>query len=664
MPDLSGTRLEALVVDNNPVLLRAVAAFLEREGCGVRCAANGLEALTLVRQVRPDILFTDLVMPLVGGEQLCKILRNTPEFSQIFLVVVSGIVLEDLQNIISARYYDFCIAKGPLKELKCHISEALERYRQRKKGDVPREKDVAKIPEGLMASSVAMELLSEQRHVYEIFESVHEGVIVLDRERRMVNVNGAVEKILGVCKEKLIGLDFLSLPWSDNRERLADWLSRRRREGGAEMLEIDDEEPIHVNDRVVSLSLTPVRQQQSGFSICILRDITRQYLAEEHQHALAEAMTMIRKMETLSSMAGGVAHDFSNLLTVICGNLEIVLAMGTLPEKSAELLRNARSAAMKAVELTRKISHSSPFGIVSRVQLPLEELVRDAVAGFFAGSQTEYRFQAAVEEEMVNVDPVQIQTAISNVLQNCVEAGGTEPIEITVCKRHIDVPEVVRGQYVPAGKYGAIEIRDHGCGIAREDALSIFDPYYSTKRKGEIKGMGLGLTVVYATMRNHGGYIVVDSEPGRGTSMLLLLPLYEGVPGRSTQEKKVYRVLLVERDPQALEICRIMLEYMDYEVVVAATVEEALSAVRQGLLPGGVPFHVLFIDPAQQGQSDYRQLFGVFKDLDPRLNLVVTGGSALNPKMDNYKQCGCGNVLPHPYTHDSLKLVLATAGCC
>ena len=118
-------KLKALVVDNNPVLLRAVSAILSQEGCIVQTAGTGLEALEIVDDFCPDIVFTDLIMPMVSGEQLCRILRNTKKHQAVYIVVLSAIIIEDRERILREVQYDMCIAKGNLHEMRQHIKEAL-----------------------------------------------------------------------------------------------------------------------------------------------------------------------------------------------------------------------------------------------------------------------------------------------------------------------------------------------------------------------------------------------------------------------------------------------------------------------------------------------------------------------------------------------------------
>jgi len=657
--------VKALVVDNNPVLVRAICAFLEQEGCEVRTAPNGLEALNLLKIYTPDIVFTDLVMPLIGGEQLCKIIRSSPLLQHIFLVVVSGIVLEDFDNLSAEKYYDLCIAKGSLKELRAHVQDALVRLRERRSdsNDQP-QKSITRIPEGLKVSSVAVELLSEKRHLQRILENLEEGIVELDSSGVVISVNAAALKILGEQEERLIGSAFHERDWGEHQEEIRRWLGSRLPDAVGQPLDIREDRPVRIGEKAVTTSFVPVRERGAFFGLCILRDITRQHLAEEHERELNEAIRLVTKMEAMTCMAGGLAHDFNNLLTVICGNLDMLAHMEKMgmPADRKNQIEQARTAAYMAVDLTRKISNSSPFGIVSRQELVLDEIVVNTAKQFEReqGGSVEIEFQTS--RSMVNINPDQISTALTNILQNGLEADGKKPLRVVLKNVDYAVPVILSGQYVPAGRYVCLAVHDAGCGIAAENVLKIFDPYFSSKMRGSSKGMGLGLTVVYATLRNHGGYVVVDSELQKGTTVSCYLPRYED---ESTLRQKAVApqdvgVMLIEKDPQMQEVAQIMLGHLGYAVTIADNLQQALAKLTETLDGGTCPVRIVLVDPSQQRNDDHHVICGQLKGLQRDLKIIATNSSVLDGVMNDFAKYGYSNVLPKPYSMDSLRHILAS----
>ncbi len=659
---------KVLVVENNPVVLKAVSAILEQEDCLVVPAVNGLHALEVLKEFTPDLVFTDLVMPLVGGEQLCRIIRSTPKLAGVFLVILSAIILEEKEQILQEIDCDICIAKGNLKEMREHIREALIAFKGRKQAS--REKTgqpEKRIPSGLKPSQLTLELLTEKRHIAEIVDNLSEGILELSGKGKIVSVNKAARSILGICKEEVIGSSFMNRAWGEHEAEVVSWLETQLVQGGMGRLELQEDEPLRINDRILIATFIPIREEETIFAVCIFRDITRQYLAEEHKRDLDEAVRLIKKMDAMSCMAGGFSHDFNNLLTVICGNLDILMHSGEDHKKTLDtnkILEHAKRASVVAVDLVKKISCFSTFGIISREDIQVGEVVQKAVEGYFKRHGGVYDLVMPGGESFVHVDSSQMQVAICNVLQNAVEASGDREILVQVQDEEFALPTIIAGQYVPAGQYARVDIRDRGKGIEREHILKIFDPYYSTKQRGTMKGMGLGLTIVYATLRNHGGYVVVTSEPDQGTTVSFFLPVYRaiGTGGRNRDMDRLKNcgVLLVEEDEQLREISRIMLEFLGYSAVVVADAETALDCIREGRAREEERIAIVILDMSGLPDGEDMAVCRALHAADPELKIVAASASILDPVMENCLKFGCANTLPKPYTMDSLSHVLAT----
>lgn len=553
--------VKALVVDNNPVLLRAISAMLAQEGCTVQTAGTGLAALEVIDDFVPDIVFTDLIMPMVSGEQLCRILRSTNKYEKVFIVVLSAIVLEDGERIIREIPCDMAIAKGNLKEMRQHLQAALQAYNSRNTRFPGTGRMAAHIPEGLKPSEATNELLIEKRHLAEILTNLDEGILELNFQGKVVAANRASLGILSCREENIIGVPLFDvIDWGPFRQPVQEWTKKQLIARGMVKYDIFEDAPLYLDNRMITVSFIPIAEEGSIFGLCILRDISRQFNAEKQHRELDNALRLVKKMDAMSCMAGGIAHDFNNLLTVICGNLDIVTLHGEHQsgEERSKLLHQAKQAAMVAVDLTRQISCFSNFGIVSRENVLLKSLVNDTINSFMKGENCPCRIKVTAGSDLIYGDPQELSQAIVKVLQNAVEASSGQKLEVIIGENDFAAPQLMAGQYVPAGKYVRIDICDTGRGISSEQLFKIFDPYYSTKERGVHKGMGLGLTVVYAILRNHGGYVVVSSELGRGTTVSLYLPAQaEDRATRAafdTPPDEVRHVLLIEPDQQMVEI--------------------------------------------------------------------------------------------------------------
>ena len=653
--------IKTLVVDNNPVLLKAVSAFFEQEGCLVTCACNGLEALELLQDYHPDIVITDLIMPLVGGDKLCKIIRKSPKLRDIFIVVLSAIILEEREKILDGLDYDVCIAKGNLQELRAHLRESLSLFSGRTL-ETGRMLGTFKEVQDEESGSVLGELLSEKYHLKEILENLTEGIVELNRDGKILSLNQAAVKILHGSMEDLIGVPFSSLALHDPSEKVSQWLQNELLGNGEKSLEVTDSDPIRICGTVVSASFLPVKEDDSIFAICILRDITRQYNAEQQKREFDKAMRLIKKMDAMSCMAGGVAHDFNNLLTVICGNLEMIDLVDGSRVENSNLLESAKRAAYVSVDLVRKISCFSPFGMISRQDVVVEDFVASVLADYFRGASGRYSFNAGTEKHRVNIDKGQIATAINNVLQNAVEADATGKIAVSIANEIVEAPSIRSGQYVPEGNFVRISIQDNGKGIEGENQVRIFDPYFSTKQRGKVKGMGLGLTIVYSTLRNHGGYIIVQSEVNKGTEVSIFLPfnkkVLKGETDSSENDVPLLRILLMEHDEQLRTIGKIMLEYLGIRVLIADNGQEAVALIKRGL-EGGKPLRMAILNLSGPEGSDGVETCRDLHETDPSLKVVLSSGDLLDPAMVRYKEFGFVDVLPNPYTLDDLRRVVS-----
>ncbi|BCL60886.1 hypothetical protein DGMP_15790 [Desulfomarina profundi] len=678
-------KINALVVDNNPVLLKLISTLLHRENCVVKTAENGLHAIEILEEFHPDIVFTDLIMPQVSGEQLCKILRRTKKYRDVYIVVLSATVLEDSDRIFSETDCDLCIAKGNLNEIRNHLQDALREYRsenrKKSKNNEKIERD-ARIPKGLKPSEVTTELLLEKRHLDKILDNLVEGIIELNVEGKVVSANRAALEIVDLGEEKIIGVVLSEIcSWGSFQADIDDWIKKNLVARRLESLEIIEKNPLELNDRILTASFVAIsdkpawpdnkaRQQkinENVFGLCILRDITRQFQAEKERRELDNAVRLITKMDAMSLMAGGVAHDFNNLLTVICGNLDIVVARGeTLDFSEREkLIQYAQKAALVAVDLTRQISCFSNFGIVSREKVLIRTLIENTLQEFAKHTRINYEFEVKHDHCFVYVDPEEIAGAIGKILQNALEATDGSAIRIVVDHEITDQRRLIQGQYVPAGRYARIDIKDCGRGIDKENLFRVFDPYYSTKERSSLKGMGMGLTIVYATLRNHGGYVVVHSAPSEGTMVSLYIPeLLQSTDRLDLPVEKILnglQLLMVEPDMQMAQIGKIMLEHLGVIVKTAGTRREALEYVREEKKRGYAGHHVVLLDLSVEQGGAAENTCRLLLEVEPNLKIIATSGTILDPVMEDCRKHGFMGALPKPYNMDSLKHAIISA---
>ncbi|MBC8086433.1 MAG: response regulator [Phycisphaerae bacterium] len=310
---------------------------------------------------------------------------------------------------------------------------------------------------------------------------------------------------------------------------------------------------------------------------------------EERQERLAQA----QKMESVGQLAGGVAHDFNNLLTAIIGNAEIAREQLTLDHPAREDLRHVLDAARRSGQLTRQLLAFAKRNTMDVRVLSLNVLLAD-VASFLQriiGEHITLTVECDADLQPTRIDPTQFEQLILNLAVNARDAmpeGGTLKVEVRNIRVHAGDRDAITG--VPPGKWVALSVTDTGVGMTPDVVRRAFEPFYTTKGVGE--GTGLGLAVVYGTVQQHSGHIAIESAPGKGTTIRILLP-------PSTAAKDYVRpssptpirapggresLLLVEDEGAVRSVSARLLRRNGYDVLEAVDGVDAVEQMRNGRL--------------------------------------------------------------------------------
>jgi len=255
-----------LVVDNHPVILKLLVDFLNKEGHEVRIAEDGLDALEILKTFRPDLVFTDLIMPNISGEKLCQVIRSRPELEKTPIVIYSATVLEDESNIARLKA-DACIAKGPFKNTEAHIRTVFAHI---DKGTLQELSGKILGREELFKRHITSELLFSKRHYEAIFDSMPEAVLEFTREGKIFHANAAAMGLCSLPEENLLASRFLELFNPNQRLRLRTILAQLDQTP----VFIDENDPAVLNGRKVSISFLAIRDEEHAFFVAIMRDLT------------------------------------------------------------------------------------------------------------------------------------------------------------------------------------------------------------------------------------------------------------------------------------------------------------------------------------------------------------------------------------------------------
>ena len=485
------------------------------------------------------------------------------------------------------------------------------------------------------------------------------------KDGRYLDVNAEALRIYGASRDEMIGKTAFDLGvWMDPASR-AEIVSLLRSKGIVRNLEIN----IRLKSgRLIPMLFSATTMEING-EICMLssaQDITLRKQAEEEKQKLEERLWQARKAESLTRMAGAIAHKFNNQLAAVMGNLE--LALQKLPDEASyrqnlqkALVATRHSAETSGLMLTyigQREIEGEPIDIsdVCRKRLPL---LQNKIEGI------DYELNLMKTGPVVSATVGQIQQVVTHLISNAEEAIGKNGGRITLKTKTVPKREVPSSNLTPAAwkpvaeHYGCIEVTDTGCGIAKDDMDKIFDPFFSTK----LTGRGLGLAVIQGIARQWEGAINLKSNPDEGTSFCVFFPLSNESPLPAPVEDQVAtpmpksgRILLVDDEVVVRETTEALLRYLGYSVLAAPDGRTAIELFRrhQGQI------RCVITDLTMPGMGGL-EIIAVLRQINDDIPIILASGYT----EARIKGSGVANqpqaFLHKPYALVDLKAALAKA---
>jgi PAS domain S-box-containing protein len=415
-----------------------------------------------------------------------------------------------------------------------------------------------------------------------------------DEHQRITYLNPEFVRTFGYTREDIPTLeDWWPRAYPDPEYRAwvaAEWGNRlaASQQSGAAF------EPMDIMVRALDGSLrnvvvyaAPLGDQLSH--LVVLYDVTKQRRLAEEQRILRDELIEAQRLESVGRLAGGVAHDFNNMLGVILGRTEVALKGLAPTDPSHAHLVEIRDAAQRSAELTRQLLVYARRQTVTPYVVEPNEVIEASVRmlKLLVGESVTLTWVPGEDIWPVKIDPSQLDQVLTNLCANARDAiTGVGNVTIRTANMTVrDATPMTRGRVAP-GEYAMIAVADDGAGIEQSVLPHIFEPFFTTKRSGQ--GSGLGLATVYGIARQIDGGVLVESTVGRGSLFKLLLPRYVGeaaAPHARTQGVSAHRgsetVLLVEDEPAMLRVAAEMLTTLGYTVLTAASAAEAIGIAER-----------------------------------------------------------------------------------
>lgn len=456
----------------------------------------------------------------------------------------------------------------------------------------------------LLERTRAEEFLRESKQQYQDLVELSPEAIYILQEGKFVFINTAGVELFGASSNKdIVGKPLLDFLHPENRRPAEDWIRIERERG--KILPSTEEQFLRLDQTPVEMEISAVPIEYHGKPA--LQVFARDVTGRKH---LEDQLRQSQKIEAVGRLAGGIAHDFNNLMTVIIGYVGLTKKRSGNPDHVSKGLDEIEKASTRATRLTQQLIAFSRKQIlqpqildVNQIVFNMEKMLRRLI-----GENIELVTIPTSNLGKVKADPGQIEQVIVNLALNARDAmpqGG----RITIETENVDVDDSIalENPGIPTTACVKLLFRDNGIGMDEGIKAHIFEPYFTTKEVG--KGVGLGLATVYGIIRQSGGDIQVESEPGQGSTFTILLPrvtetahstdppelVLDAAPGEET-------IMVVEDEGPVLNLIRETLEDAGYNVLTASNGEEALALFSQNK----DPIHLLLTDvvmPNLGGQS-------------------------------------------------------------
>ena len=501
----------------------------------------------------------------------------------------------------------------------------------------------------------AEEALLESEEKYRLLvETAVEIIIVIDIEGKIAYANKAAHKISGYTENELSEINIKNFLPADKLKALTKNLAKRiagdmepRLCEASFISKKGSRVPVEVNSAAI------LKEGKPTGVLITAREITVRKKMEEE-------LLKAQKLESLGVLAGGIAHDFNNLLTAIMGNITLTQMDMQPGSKAFQHLVEAEKASLRARELTQQFITFSKGGEPVKKLTSISGLLKDSVKLTLSGSKVRCDFSIPDNLWKVEIDEGQIRQVINGLINNAKEAmpeGGV----VKVSADNISLDPGIKKYNLPFsnGTYVKIYIQDQGIGIPEENLAKIFDPYFSTKKMGIQKGMGLGLAMAFSVINKHQGYIDVKSEIGTGTTFYTYLPAFEKevVVAKETGKEQLIakgRILVMDDEKMVKDVAGKMLSRIGYEVEFAGDGALAIELYKKAK-DSPEPFDVVILDLTVPGGMGGMKTIERLKKIDPDVKAVVSSGYAEDPVMTDFKKYGFSGSIGKPYSMSELE---------
>lgn len=617
--------MKILLVEDDVESRRNLKRLIERRGHEVVAVASAEEAEAELSRGSFVFLILDWMLPGMSGVDFCRRLRAREGGDDLFIILATARAEPaDLEQALAAGANDYLTKPIDLGVLDVRLSVS--------------EKRIRDLTERNQARA---ELLESAATMKNILENTTDGFIAIDRDWRFTYVNPRAEALLARRRDDLYG----AVLWEKLPHLMGSAFEANCRRVMEEQEAVEFEATDAKGERWIEVHAYP---SGSGISV-FFQDITERKRAEEERLTTS-------KLESLGTLAGGIAHDLNNILTVISGN--IGLAQLEAPHEAGGLLSflsKAGQAAKHAAHLSSQLLTFSKGGAPLKKVVSLGQLLAESSEFSLYGSNLRADLDLAADLWNSEVDAAQIEQVINALVLNAREAmprGGT----VRICARNLELDDETAAVPLPAGRYLKITVADRGPGVAEELVSKIFDPYFTTKTNAS----GLGLAISYSIVKKHGGLLQLESISPEGSTFCFFLPATtaaengkkDRLPARALGSEH-QRVLIMDDEPAIRDLTSQLLGTLGYEVTAA---QDGMEAIRiyERALRRGEQFQAVILDATVRGGLGGVATIERLRGMDPDVRAIICSGYSDEAALSEFLAYGFRGALPKPFTRNEL----------
>ena len=508
------------------------------------------------------------------------------------------------------------------------------------------------------------EALQQGTELYQgLVEEINEVVYCIDTNAVVTYVSPNIESSYGYTPAEVIGKNFTDFVYKEDLSgRIAQFM--KILSGANEATEYRMVDKSGRNIWVRTAGRPMIRNGEIIGLQGILMDLTERKMAEEKKLELEAQLYKARKMEALGILAGGVAHDLNNVLGGIVGFPDLLLCQLDDDSHLRKPIESIRKSGEKAAAIVQDLLTLARRGVKTYETVNLNQIIREYLESLEYEHLKFYHqnveFAAHLDDDLLEIkgSAVHLSKTIMNLLSNAAEAmpaGGK--VTITTTNRHLDRP--IHGyEVVKQGDYVVLVVSDEGVGMSAEDMERIFEPFFTKKVMGR-SGTGLGMAVVWGTVKDHHGYIDIENKQGPGVTFSLYFPVSREVPGKGLERisnescrGKGEVIAVVDDVAEQRELASLMLGRLGYDVITLASGEEAVEYMKEHA--ADLLVVDMIMDPGIDGLQTYRQIL----EIHPGQRAIIVSGFSETDRIKEAQGLGAGAYVMKPFRMEKIGLAV------